>query len=306
MGRGNTNAGGGGGGTKKKHCERCNFEGKVNHEGLCGSCADEGPHLCGKCTKDVRNRDRGLLCEVCDLWYHNGCEKVTVEQYDFLMDEQNEAIAWICRKCKGNIKNYATKIDKLVNENKELKERLERLELNNTQAIEQVKEDVKQEIFEEVEEWMDRAEKKNNVIVFNIEEQSYDSREEKIQEEQRISVELIKEIGINIEKEDIVKVHRIGRYQEDQNNSGGVRVRRPRPLLIKLQDVGTKWAIVKNGKKLKDSNKDQLKHAIIVPDQTRKEREINKKLREELQARKDNGEEGWFIKKGKLERRSFF
>ena len=37
-----------------------------------------------------------------------------------------------------------------------------------------------------------------------------------------------------------------------------------------------------------------------MPDQTRREREKSKKLRDELQEKRDNGEEGWFIKGGQL------
>ena len=44
----------------------------------------------------------------------------------------------------------------------------------------------------------------------------------------------------------------------------------------------------------------------IVPDLTKKERETDKKLKEELKAKRDAGETDWMIKKGKLQRKPFF
>ena len=42
---------------------------------------------------------------------------------------------------------------------------------------------------------------------------------------------------------------------------------------------------------------------MIVLDMSKKEREM--KLREELKMRKENGETGWYVKRGKLEKRNF-
>ena len=32
---------------------------------------------CGDCKKNVLDTDFGLQCEVCNLWYHNNCQKVS-------------------------------------------------------------------------------------------------------------------------------------------------------------------------------------------------------------------------------------
>ena len=85
---------------------------------LCGNCVDEAKRQaeCGTCNTLVRQRDRGLECKVCDTWFHIGCEKVTVSQYDFLMQDENKTILWTCNKCRSNIKHYARKLDKLLAE----------------------------------------------------------------------------------------------------------------------------------------------------------------------------------------------
>ena len=63
----------------------------------------------------------------------------------------------------------------------------------------------------------------------------------------------------------------------------------------------------KKWKKDKDIRKGHLKRAVIVPDQTRRgsAREKSKKLRDKLQEKRDNGEEGWFIKREQLVKKIF-
>ena len=302
-------SGGPGGGGKKNQCKKCGYEGNLRDEGLCGKCDEETKHTdeeCGGCKKTVRKRDRGLGCEVCEQWFHIGCEKVTVAQYEFLIQEENKSIPWSCRKCRGNLKQYAKKMNRILAENNELKERIEKLEEGIIAVKEQIKEEVLTHVFEEFEERREREEKKNNIVVFNVEEKNCESREEKIREELSLSVQLLKETGMDIKDEDIVEVHRIGRQKQGQGDTESQESRRPRPLLIKLQDTKLKWEIIRNGKKIKDSRIEHLKRAVIVPDQTHKEREKNRKLREELKAKRDNGEEGWYIRKGQLVRNSFF
>lgn len=47
---------------------------------------------------------------------------------------------------------------------------------------------------------------------------------------------------------------------------------------------------------------DAFKRIWIVPDLTKKERELDRELRRELQEKRDAGEEGWFIRRNKLHR----
>lgn len=51
---------------------------------------------------------------------------------------------------------------------------------------------------------------------------------------------------------------------------------------------------------LKNETDDTIKAIGIAPDMTLEERIKNKKLRDELKAKRDNGETGWKISKGKL------
>ena len=72
-----------------------------------------------------------------------------------------------------------------------------------------------------------------------------------------------------------------------------------RPVIIELNEVWVKWELVKRGKNLKEDRDDINQKVIIAPDLTRKEREENERLREELRERRNSGGK-WTIKKGKV------
>jgi len=41
----------------------------------------------GDCNKVVHEREKGLLCEVCNEWYHIKCQNVSAETYSFLQKD---------------------------------------------------------------------------------------------------------------------------------------------------------------------------------------------------------------------------
>ena len=110
------------------------------------------------------------------------------------MKDENKEFPWVCRTCRANLKQYTKKVDKLERENKELRERLEKLEENSAYMKTQIKEKVINVVFDEFEEWKEKEEKKNNVIIFNTEEKACETREEKLQEDLNLSAQIIKEI----------------------------------------------------------------------------------------------------------------
>ena len=79
------------------------------------------------------------------------------------MQDENKSLPWTCRKCRGNLKGYATRINKILAENTELKERIEKLEEGTLVVKEQIKEEVLTEVFDELEEWREKEEKKTTI-----------------------------------------------------------------------------------------------------------------------------------------------
>lgn len=71
-------------------------------------------------------------------------------------------------------------------------------------------------------------------------------------------------------------------------------------MLIKLEEEEQKWSIIRNAKNLKNESDPMKKRVGIVRDMTVKEREIEMNLRQQLNEKRQNGEEGWQIKNGRL------
>jgi len=67
---------------------------------------------------------------------------------------------------------------------------------------------------------------------------------------------------------------------------------------VELGDISTKRQLLRQATNLRKST--VWSNIYISPDLTPKERAHNKKLREELKARKDAGEKNIFIKHGKI------
>ena len=56
-----------------------------------------GEDVCQVCKRVVSADQNGLCCDLCDGWFHAGCEKVTVEKYRMI--QKVEDIAWFCKGC---------------------------------------------------------------------------------------------------------------------------------------------------------------------------------------------------------------
>ena len=55
---------------------------------------------CRDCAVPVLDGEQGLKCDLCDHWLHAKCKKITEAAYNFLSDNDNEAIKWYCSHCK--------------------------------------------------------------------------------------------------------------------------------------------------------------------------------------------------------------
>ena len=74
---------------------------------------------------------------------------------------------------------------------------------------------------------------------------------------------------------------------------------KPGLLKVTLDSIETKKQVLSKEKTLRNSRRSDLRKVYVSPDLTSKEREANRKLREELNSRRGNGEEV-MIRNGKI------
>ena len=65
----------------------------------------EWKYPCGVCQKPVKNNQKGLQCDSCDLWYHTNCCRVNDIVYNALA---NSSCSWIC--CGCGLPNFSSSL----------------------------------------------------------------------------------------------------------------------------------------------------------------------------------------------------
>jgi len=248
---------------------------------------------CGICKKKVRSDQNGISCDSCEMWYHCGCVKMSVDEYKCIQ-KLGKRLTWNCGRCGISLKEQN---DRLKEENKKLIELLRNLEMKIDHKIEGIKHEVKNsiakqvkdEIIEEIKEEEEKKKRQKNLVVYKIEESTNENKEERELEDKEKCLNLMNRcLEIKVENNDIEKLVRLGRRNE--NN---------RPLLVIMREKDKKYEILSNASKLRNAQEEEHRKVYISPDLTIKQREENKKLREELKRRRENGE-NLYIKGGKL------
>ncbi|KAK4325791.1 hypothetical protein Pmani_003733 [Petrolisthes manimaculis] len=295
---------------------------------------------CKQCRRKVQGDDEGIQCDKCGLWYHAVCENIGEALYKDLQKDNDEL--WFCRRCKPTVKKNLLENKKLKEDNVRMKEELQEVkeelqegndtisdktetklakELNiikkqvegTQKRIEnlgkkweerenEMDEYITKKVFEIIKEKEERDRRKNNLVMHNIEEPNNMNEKELYDHDLAVCMDIFgNEIGARIEEGEIVDIARLGKKEEEGENQN----RRPRCLLIKMKEPEKKLSIIKNAKKIKTTRKNEYKRVFIQPDLTSSERENEKELREKLREKREQGEEGWYIRRGQLERRNY-
>jgi len=138
-----------------------------------------------------------------------------------------------------------------------------------------------------VDEYVDRERRKQNLIIHNLPEPSDCLDTQRLDNDlKQVSSLLNSEFGV---AETIIS---------KPTRLGTPKVNKPRLLRIEIKDLAAKREILRNATKLRASAK--WSNVYVSPDLTPKEREQNKKLCEELRARKAAGEKDLYIKFGRI------
>ena len=291
-----------------------NSRGKNSRKGSKASVSDNDiSWMCEECGKHFKSeKDKILECEYCEQHYCIKCLKYKVGEYEAM---QKPGCMWFCMKCKPKVEKNILK-EKTIEEKcatycQMVNQRIDEVEkkLETKCDVNEVKEIVKEALGtkeraptinkqpantmqdrsvldETVKEMQDRKDRETNFIVFNAPEPATNVKETRVQED----IELIRglcndvcSLDINPHN-DIVEVIRLGKKPTGENTGN------PRPLKVVMKDKMIKTMMFKKLWKLRDAE-DRFRSLSIQSDQTKKEREEEKKLVDEAKDRqaKDEG-----------------
>ena len=289
-------------------CKRCMKDVREGQDGIaCDLCISWFHIGCVHITRDEYNASKKFtackwFCKECDCQLKNmetviREQKIKIirmevdhktylekfEEFQSKLDSLNKTIVDLREQNKREItksngigENFAERLGRLES-------KVQQIEITNKEKI---SDETTKKVLENVKEREDRQKKERNLILFNVPEPKKQLNEnQKIREDiKRCDILFKREMRFyNVEIEEIT---RMGRESDERN---GIR-NKPRPLLVKLREAKNKWRIIANAKWLRESSFEGIRKVSIAPDMTKKEREENKKLREEVSLRRENGE----------------
>jgi hypothetical protein len=129
----------------------------------------------------------------------------------------------------------------------------------------------------------EREQKKDNVIIFNMQESKDTTVQTRIDHDKTVYKSICETIGVS--DHDIKSIYRIGRFDPIKS----------RPVVVKTC-TATKLALLTNARMLKNHPNEKW---VIKPDLTKKEQEIEKTMFAEFKQRRDAGEKV-FLRNGKI------
>ena len=236
-------------------------------------------HDCAICKKEVPDDAASMICDLCELWFHIECIPMSVERYNLLneLGDEEEDIKWLCKSCRVGFKEMKQRINVLERRVIELESGMERK--------------INDKITDIVEERLERDRRVKNLVFFGVKEAPDDViGQDRAKHDVKLLKKLSSEInGLEIKENDIDSSFRVGK-----KTAGKVR-----PLCIRFVSTSVKARVLRNGKELRNSSEEWKKKVYIAPDLTRTQRTENKRLYEELKARRDK-EEDVVIKNGKI------
>ena len=241
-----------------------------------------------------------VSCEICHQWFHAGCIKMSTTVYNAISGKSQ--IGWFCIHCtekKGKWaptnNEQASQMAILMERTAKVCDKIDQMEKtfitkDHLRDFEKKIEDmVDSKINDSLEERIEKERRRLNLLIVNAEESTGD-KEERMERD----LQKVKDILKEILPEDEAKQIKVSNPVRLGATNAGTK---PRMLRIEVESEEVKWKIIKNAYKLNEGLdwSDPNKRYINL-DYTRKERERNQKLREELKRRRMAGEKNIRIK----------
>ena len=226
-------------------------------------------------------------------------KKEIQEEMNLIMNNNNNALMTEIRELKEIISNQNAVINKLENDLNVIAQckttptysDILRSNNDDDNAFQAIKTSFKNAIEEQKSEEKEIERKKNNIIIFNIQE----STSENLRDRHTHDNNMIKQISEQISSTNaqLSSCKRLGKFIPE--------AARARPLLISFTAHKDKVIFLNNARKLRELPENNvLRKAVIKPDMTKNQLIAEKKIVAELKQRRENGESNIVIRNGKI------
>lgn len=264
---------------------------------------------CSGCKEDVKKKDRGVSCDLCESWYHAKCGDIPDDLYTVLTNFDGKKLGtglhWYCPRCEGfagklllevreikvkqggmekEVAGWRKEMEIFKNELQEIRGEFSEKQKTLAEAItgaaeKRVKDDkgAKFSVERDDRQWqvqmkemLEREKRHSNLVIMGLEE------DEDCAKEFQLVTDMIDKLMVEVS----VKVEVVGRI--------GKKEGKMRPLRIKIEDIGHRRMILTRAKKLKGMK--GMEKIYIVTDMTRMQQEEDKKLRDKIKSLREDGE----------------
>lgn len=181
----------------------------------------------------------------------------------------------------NTVTQILSRLDDLEASNKRLQSKNQELELE----LENLRSECRDGLSAVADEVQRRSKREKNLIITGVPESNVGSVEERSREDESFCEKLFTDLSTSV---DIKETTRIGRLGNGK----------PRLLRVRLRKVEDKFRILRACKQLRKHQ--EYRNVFISPDRTPLEQRIDKRLRDELKARREDGEADLVIYKGKF------
>ena len=240
-----------------------------------------------------------MACGFCEMWFHSKCVEGMTPEFLDCCDKMNRLYggsAFLCVSCRklaaklnGSVKALEQRmtaieerlktvelerdalkqqVEKTDNKADQVKEGIGRIEKEIEEGMEKAKNEVKEEVGNEMKE---REARSGNVVLYGIVEKEEEDVEKRKEAELGTVKEVARDIGVELKGEVKVKF-RAGKREETRE--------RPRPLIVTIEDKESREKLLNEARKLARSEK--WKTVYVSRDLTWKQRDEARKEEQRL------------------------
>ena len=292
------------------------------------------------CGEPVRHSDDGVSCDKCDQWFHIDCQDIPKPAYEALkryqvlswfcseckgglkVDNSKMLIALeskvdhldrVVKEQLGRMVHCLQEQEKSVDSQTKLIERSIRETVAQKSTYAEMVKGTCSEVVSKVsaklssfpqlasanaaskdvqnisrvfDDFLDKDKRKNNLVIHNLPEPDSTSLKERSEKDIRQFQELVKDtFRLNVR---VTKSFRVGKAVPNRH----------RLLIVTLESPDMKHDLLQLAPQLRKSS--NWVNIYITPDLTKAEREVARKLRDDLKARRAAGEDNLTIRKGRI------
>lgn len=210
-----------------------------------------------------------LSCDACKSPIHNKCLDLTDSELRTITSSKSPYIKIVCNQCRSSLDNI-NEMKLVINSLKtSMDSRLKKIEdfINSSQ----VEQHLQQENI--IQEAVERSLRAKNVILYNVPEGTEDCI---------LANDILEciDLSLVVSPDDVIRV-------------GKINEKKPRPIKLTCKNLETAKLVLRKGSALKNSKFSKI---FVNSDKTRQQQEYYKNIKNELNLRKDNGENNITIK----------